>query len=59
VGYESSGAIMEIEFTSGKVYRYYAVSEHIYLELIRAESAGTFFNQMIKGRYPFEALAES
>ena len=47
---------MEIEFTSTKVYRYHDIPQHMYSKLIAAKSAGAFFNEAIRDRYPFEVV---
>lgn len=42
---------LEIEFTSGEVYRYRDVPDLVYRQLLRAESKGTFFQERIRDRY--------
>jgi hypothetical protein len=49
VGYDRAAFILEIEFRSGKVYRYEDVPEKIYLELMAANSKGHYFEEHIKG----------
>jgi hypothetical protein len=45
---------LEIEFTSGEVYRYLGVPDFVYRQLLRAESKGTFFQERIRDRYDLE-----
>jgi hypothetical protein len=52
VGYDAATAELEIEFTSGDVYRYYAVPARVHRELVDAESPGAYFNRAINDRYP-------
>ena len=52
VGYDEATAVLEIEFTSGDVYRYYAVPPSVHRELIAADSPGAFFNRHISDHYP-------
>jgi len=52
VGYDAATAVLEIEFTSGDVYRYYAVPARVHRELTAAESPGAYFNRAINDRYP-------
>ena len=52
VGYDSATAELEIEFTSGDVYRYFAVPARVHRELVEAESPGAYFNRAISDRYP-------
>jgi KTSC domain len=44
---------LQITFTSGKTYTYYAVPRSIYERFLNAPSKGTFFNEYIKDRYSF------
>jgi KTSC domain len=52
VGYQSETAILEIELTNGKVYRYYAVPAAVHKALVGAASPGTYFNQQIRAHFP-------
>jgi KTSC domain len=45
---------LEIEFTSGEVYRYRDVPALVFRQLLRAESKGTFFQERIRDRYDVE-----
>lgn len=56
VGYDSSTKTLEVEFTSGSVYRYFDVPEREYRGLVGAESIGRYLNQSIKGTYRFDRL---
>jgi hypothetical protein len=47
---------MFIKFVSDKVYRYLEVPRSIYEELLKAESAGSFFNERIKGKFPAQLV---
>ncbi len=51
VGYDERRKILEIEFTSGAVYRYSDVSRAVYAGLMSADSHGLFFNLHVKGNY--------
>lgn len=52
VGYEPRTAELEIEFTSGDVYRYFAVPPSVHHDLMAADSHGRFFQGHIRDRYP-------
>ena len=41
-------------FPDGDVYRYFDVPRFVFLQFIRAESMGAFFNERIRDRYPTE-----
>ncbi|WP_426623940.1 KTSC domain-containing protein [Leifsonia sp. McL0607] len=53
-GYDPETAVLEIEFTSGGVYRYRLVPPHVWRELREAESAGRYFGERIRDRFPEE-----
>lgn len=48
IGYDIGRRILELEFTSGTVYRYFEVPEHLYLDLMQAPSHGAFFAERIR-----------
>ena len=52
IGYRDG--TLEIEFVSGKVYRYLDVPESLFQELMRAQSIGTFFNERIRDSFASE-----
>lgn len=57
VGYDPVTKVLEVEFQSGAVYRYYDVPKEVYLELLEAESKGTWFNQQFKAmEFDYERL---
>ena len=53
VGYDEFLLVLETEFNSGAVYRYYGVPLEVHDELINAESVGKYFNANVKSRYNF------
>jgi hypothetical protein len=55
-GYDASTSTMELEFTSGTLYDYFAVPRSTFDRFLAADSKGTFFNQHIRGVYPFRKL---
>ena len=46
--------VLELEFTSGELYRYLEVPELVFRQLLRAESKGRFFQERIRDRYDLE-----
>jgi KTSC domain len=52
VGYR--GGVLEIEVASGDVYRYLDVPRKVFIELMRAESKGAFFNERIRDHFQVE-----
>lgn len=51
VGYSNATLTLELQFTSGKVYQYFAVPSAVHEQLMKAESKGSFFNASIKDVY--------
>lgn len=52
VGYDPDTAVLEIEFVSGDVYRYFAVPPSVHRGLVDAASPGAYFNRTVSDRYP-------
>jgi len=55
-GYDADRRILELEFTSGDVYRYWIVPSRVWRDLLDAESAGGYFTAHIRDRYPTEKV---
>ncbi len=53
IGYNEESNILEIEFKSGGIYQYFGISKAIYIQLMSADSIGTFHSQHIKNTYQF------
>lgn len=51
VGYAAQYQLLEIEFRSGAIYQYFAVSPEAHRGLLDAESVGRHFVHRIKRRY--------
>jgi lysyl-tRNA synthetase class 2 len=52
----SDEAALDVEFTSGARYRYFAVPDQLFHEFLAADSKGVFFNRWIKPCYPCTKL---
>jgi hypothetical protein len=52
VGYDEPTRVLEIEFTSGVVYRYTDVPVDLYDALLDAPSHGRFFQNQIRNAFP-------
>lgn len=48
VGYDANARILEIEFASGSVYRYFQVPDSVFCELMTAASHGEFFANHVR-----------
>jgi len=55
VTYDERQKTLVVEFREGDIYRYAHVPKFVYEELLRAESAGAFWNH-IKDNYEFTRL---
>ncbi|ACM58352.1 hypothetical protein HALDL1_03820 [Halobacterium sp. DL1] len=56
VGYNQDDQILEIEFNSGGVYRYFSVPANIHTDLMNASSHGKCFHSNIKNVYQYEQV---
>lgn len=54
--YDAGRQRLEIQFVSGRRYRYHRVPERVYRAMRRARSKGSFFNRQIRGRFAFDPL---
>jgi hypothetical protein len=57
VGYDPARRELEVQFVSGRVYRYFGVVPQAYEAFMRAASKGRHFNEKIRDRYRFLRLA--
>jgi hypothetical protein len=57
VGYDGGLAVLEVEFTSGDVYRYHAVPPSVHRALMDAESKGRYLVAHIRDVYPTVRVA--
>jgi len=55
-GYDPSRASLDVEFVSGRTYRYSGVPGDVAEAFRSAFSKGRFFNARIRDRYPFAEL---
>ncbi len=54
VGFENG--VLEIEFKHGGVYQYFNIPESVFLDLLKADSKGTYHNKYIKGHYQYAKI---
>ena len=52
VTYEEQNRTLDVEFREGETYGYFNVPEFVYQDLLKAESAGAFWNS-VKDQYEF------
>ncbi len=56
VGFDPRTNMLEVEFASGSVYRYFDVPEFLHRGFMVASSKGAYFNTRINGRYRYEEI---
>ena len=56
IGYDEEAETLEVEFTSGAVYRYRGVDLDVFEDFCAAPSKGRFFNRHIRDAYPWESV---
>ena len=52
IGYDDTREILQLEFHSHAIYRYFGVPGPVYEALEAARSKGNFFNSAIRGCFP-------
>jgi len=58
-GHDAQWAVLELQFRNGAVYQYFPVPPRVFQDLLRARSKGGYFNQHIRGKYPFLRIQEA
>lgn len=58
-GHDAQSAVLELQFRNGAVYRYWLVPQSVYRNLLGAGSKGAYFNQNIRGRYPYQRVQDA
>lgn len=59
VAYDGGRGVLQLEFCSRAVYRYYGVPAAVYEALLGASSKGNYFNRVIRGRFPYALCASA
>lgn len=54
--WRASEQALDVEFTTGRIYRYAGVPEEVVLAMRGAFSKGAFFNRAIRGHYTYTRL---
>ena len=56
IGYDSKSQTLEIEFLNGSIYQYFDVPQHVFDELMSADSHGKYLAANIKGHYRYSKV---
>jgi hypothetical protein len=50
--------LLQLEFCSGAVYQYFGVPTAVHQALLEAPSKGSYFNRVIRGRFPYCLISD-
>jgi hypothetical protein len=56
--YDEARRLLELEFRSRALYRYFGVPVTVYRALLDAPSKGRYFNQAIRGRFRYRLIPD-
>jgi hypothetical protein len=59
VAYDATRELLQLEFRSRAIYQYFGVPEAVHTALLRAPSKGSYFNQVIRGRFPYSLASNA
>ena len=58
VGYDEARELLQLEFGSGLIYQYFGVPAAVHQALLGAPSKGSYFNQAIRGCFPYGLVSD-
>ena len=53
IAYDDARELLQLEFRSRAIYQYFGVPATVHAALLRAPSKGSYFNRVIRGRFPY------
>ena len=53
LAYDENHEVLQLEFRSRAIYRYFGVPAPVYEALLAASSKGKYFNRAIRGIFPY------
>ena len=56
VAYDQARELLQLEFCSKAIYQYAGVPAAVHTALLSAPSKGRYFNQTIRGRFPYRLV---
>ena len=56
VAYDETRRLLQLEFCSRAIYLYFGVPAAVHQALLGAPSKGRYFNQTIRGRFPYRLV---
>jgi hypothetical protein len=58
VAYDEARELLQLEFCKRTFYEYVGVPAAVHQALLGAPSKGTYFNQAIRGRFPYRVIPD-
>jgi hypothetical protein len=58
VSYDQTQQLLQLEFCNRAIYQYFHVPAAVHQALLDASSRGRYFNQAIRGRFPYRRIAD-
>jgi hypothetical protein len=57
IAYDRTRELLQLEFNSRATYQYFGVPATVYEGLLCALSKGSYFNQAIRGKFPYGRIS--
>jgi KTSC domain len=57
IAYDEAREVLQLEFRSRTIYQFLGVPAIVHQALLLAPSKGSYFNQAIRGRFPYQRLS--
>ncbi len=58
VAYDEAQELLQLEFCSRAIYLYFGVPAAVHQALLDAPSKGRYFNQTIRGQFPYRLIPD-
>jgi hypothetical protein len=59
VAYDDIRKLLRLEFRSRSIYQYFGVPAAVHQALLQAPSKGSYFNSVIRGRFPYALVSHA
>ncbi len=59
IAYDRTRELLQLEFNSRALYHYFGVPVAVHEALLRAPSKGSYFNQAIRGKFPYSRISNA
>ena len=59
VAYDGTRELLQWEFRSGAIYRYFGVPAAMHQALLSAPSKGSYFNRLIRGSFAYSLVSNA